>query len=342
MKNPAAHSYLPLSQLLVPPGRQRQEFDPAALLELASSISLYGLFHAIQVRLDGHTLVTGERRVRAIQEHLLPLGKVYTYDGQPVPAGCIPVIAVSSDDPIVLEEIELDENLKRKDLTWKELATTTARLDALRQQQALRKAVAEGSVPDITGLPAGAAIARQLHTVADTAKEVRGSSIGGYQETTRQEILIAKHLDKPEIANAPTLKDAFKALKRLEETGRNQALAAMIGSTYSSDMHKVVQVGADLLVIDQAGSWPVTFALLGSGQGAHPFLGGGDGFRGVGLQLAGDCARPIALENRADLLGADRFHPGGAAENIHHGVRLLRHPLQRSALDFHPELCHLI
>ena len=237
MPNTTPHTFLPLTQLTIPADRQRQDFDPAALMELSSSISQYGLFHAVQVRLDGHTLVTGERRIRAILEHLVPLNKPYTYDGQPVPAGHIPVIAVSSDDPIVLEEIELDENLRRKDLTWKEMATTTARIDTLRQAQALRKAKAEGYVAqDVEST----SLSRLLHTIAATAKEVRGSSIGSYQETTRQEILISKHLDKPEVAGASTLKDAFKALKRLEETDRNRALAIMVGSSYTAAVHQVI------------------------------------------------------------------------------------------------------
>jgi len=269
MPNTTPHTFLPLTQLLIPPDRQRQEFDPAGLMELSSSISQYGLFHAVQVRLDGRTLVTGERRVRAILEHLVPLNKPYTYDGQPVPAGHIPIIAVSFDDPIVLEEIELDENLRRKDLTWKEMATTTARIDALRQAQALRRVA-----PDVP-LPAAEAVnlARLLHSVADTAREVRGSAIGSYQETTRQEILIAKHLDKPEVAGAANLKDAFKALKRLEETDRNKALAIMVGSTYSTDAHQVIH--ANCLTWMQApenqGQFDVILTDPPYGMGAQSF-----------------------------------------------------------------------
>lgn len=213
------YTYLALKHLITPPERQRQDFDPAGLLELAASIAAHGLFHAVQVRQDGVTLVTGERRVRAVLEHMIPLGRRLRYAGELVPEGYIPIIKVGTDDPLALEEIELDENLKRQNLTWQELATTTSRLHALRQAQRTPAA--------------------QVQTVADTAKEVRGSSIGAYQETTRQEILVSAHMHKPEVAKAATLKDAFKALKRIEESDRNRTLAAIVGETYTTAQHQV-------------------------------------------------------------------------------------------------------
>lgn len=225
----ATHTNLHIDDFIIPDDRQRQEFDPSALVELAASIHTHGLFHAVQVRQDGRTLVTGERRLRAIREHMVPLNKRFTYGGQEVPAQCIPIIMVSTNDPLALEEIELDENLKRKDLTWQEMAATTSRLHALRNAQ--KQAVIPA--PLIPGLPVA------LQTIAMTAMEVRGSAIGDYQETTRREILVSQHMNKPEVAGAATLKDAFKALKRLEETDRNKTLARLVGETYTSDQHKM-------------------------------------------------------------------------------------------------------
>lgn len=223
---------IPIADITVPADRQRQEFDEPALLELASSISARGLFHAVQVRPGTTTLVTGERRLRAIRQHLHPLGKSFRYGGELIPPGCVPVIEASSDDPLELEEIELEENTRRRDLTWQENANTTARLHKLRAAQ---KAVASAPL-----LPGTLDVPLSLQTVADTARERTGSSIGYYQELTRQEILVAAHLSKPEVAGAATLKDAFKALKRSEETERNQALARIVGDTYSTDQHRVV------------------------------------------------------------------------------------------------------
>lgn len=221
-----------IKDLIIPAERQRKEFDETKLLELAQSIEKHGLFHAIQIRSDSSTLVSGERRLRAIMKHLLPFKKSFMYNGLVYTDGWVPVVVASSTDPLTLEEIELAENLQRENLTWQEMATTTSRLHNLRVAQAkLKIADAEEiSCPPLVS-----------HTIAQTAIEVRGSAVGEYQETTRKEILVAKHMDKPEVAGAATLKDAFKALKAIEDHDRNRALAAIVGETYRTDIHRIYQ-----------------------------------------------------------------------------------------------------
>lgn len=211
---------IPLSAIRVADNRQRREFEPVSLLELAKSIETYGLFHALQIRKD-NTLVTGERRLRAIKEHLLPMGKSFTYDGEMILPGHIPCIEVTSDDPLVLEAIELDENFRRRDLTWQEHAAAVKRLHDLRQAQ----------------LPPG-----EVQSIPATAAEVIGEKVATPNSivTTRAELLVAEHLDKPAVAAAPTVREALKALKRIEETERNEALALAVGKTLTSGSHKVV------------------------------------------------------------------------------------------------------
>lgn len=211
---------IPFSAIRIPPERQRREFEPVSLLELAKSIETLGLFHALQIRKD-NTLVTGERRLRAVRDHLFPLGKTFSYDGMEMLPGHIPCIEVDSDDPLVLEEIELDENLRRRDLTWQEHATAVKRLHDLRQAQK----------------PLGF-----TQTVAETAAEATGEVIAKPNDivTTRVELLVAEHLHKPEVAAAPTVRDALKVLKRLEETERNEALARAVGKVLTAGSHSVV------------------------------------------------------------------------------------------------------
>lgn len=263
---------LPIASIQVPADRQRTEFDPAAILELAMSIQAHGLFHAIQVRPDGVTLVSGERRLRAITEHLVPFKKGFKYNGQDVPAGEIPIVVAASSDPLVLEEIELAENIQRKDLTWQEMAKTTARLHSLRVAQANAISVASAAVNSDTS--AGV----MTHTIADTAKEIRGSSVGDFQEVTRKEIILAKHLDKPEVAGAANLKDAFKALKRLEDGERNRALALAVGQTYRSDQHEIYNENCLVWMSSEArsGMFDVILTDPPYGMNAQDF-GDGDG-----------------------------------------------------------------
>jgi DNA modification methylase/ParB-like chromosome segregation protein Spo0J len=258
------HKLRPIADLIIPPERQRKEFDPVSLLSLATSIKENGLFHAIQVRQDGQTVVSGERRLRAIKEHLMPFGQGIRYDGTPLDCGVVPIVLASSDDPLELEEIELAENRDRKDLTWKEMAETTARLHALRQAQAAR-----------AGLPP--------QTVAATAIEVRGSAVGSPQEETRKEILVAANLDKPEVANAPDLKSAFKALKRIEDADRNRALALAVGETYSTAAHKVFNTNCLAWMADP--QWHGRFSCIFTdppyGMGAHEFGDGAGRLEGI-------------------------------------------------------------
>ena len=77
-------------------------------------------------------------------------------------------------------------------------------------------------------------------STADIAEEVSGSSEGQYQENTRQDIILGRALADPETAAvlqpATSRKEAFKLLKRYEDTKRNAALGAAFGSAVASEM----------------------------------------------------------------------------------------------------------
>jgi DNA modification methylase len=259
-----APTTIPASTIITPTNRQRQTFDEAALLELANSIKTHGLLHALVVRPDGRTLIAGERRLRAIETHLIPLNIPVSYGGQVLPLGQVPVVPVSADDPLALEEIELDENLKREDLTWQEHAAAVARLADLRKAQALAK-----------GLPAP--------TVAAVSLEVRGSAEGESHETTRRELILAQHLHRPEIAKAKTAKDAFKVLKALDDRERNIALATAVGQTYSSESHQLFQ--ANCLEWMKQPEWQGAFDVICTdppyGMGADKFDNGAGKLLGI-------------------------------------------------------------
>jgi DNA modification methylase len=190
----------------------------------------------------------------------------------------VPVVTANSEDPLVLEEIELAENLDRKDLSWKEVADTHARLHTLRQAQALDRA--QKASPGVA-IPAG--IAQTMHTVADTAREVRGSAAGDNHANTRMEILIAPHLHRPEIAAAPDLKTAFKTLRKLEDVERNRALAVAVGETFHSGLHQIHH--GDCLTLlakpEFAGKFDIICTDPPYGMGADEFGDGGGKLEGI-------------------------------------------------------------
>jgi site-specific DNA-methyltransferase (adenine-specific) len=75
---------------------------------------------------------------------------------------------------------------------------------------------------------------------------VRGSDEGVHQETTRRELLVARHLGDPEVAGAKSVDEGYKVLKRKEEHDRRIKLAAEVGKTYSAETaHKVLNANAE-------------------------------------------------------------------------------------------------
>lgn len=227
----------PADHIQIAPERQRQEFDPQALEELKSSIEARGLMHAVVVRETdkGPFLVAGERRLRALKD-IYALDGVIRYNGEFISHGMVPTVTLGELDPLEAEEAELDENLKRRDLTWQELANAHARLHKLRQAQAAQRA------PTVTTMPDGGTIvSTPLHTIADTAKEIHGRSDGDFGNNVRKELIVSKHLDKPEVAKAKNLDEAFKILKRSEQAEANRELAAKVGATFTAELHRLYQ-----------------------------------------------------------------------------------------------------
>lgn len=208
------------SKIIITEGRQRQTFDPQAMAELSEAIAARGLMHPIVMREtpEGLVLVAGERRMRAIRDMRL-LGGTLRFNGAVVPDGEYPYVTLGQLSPLEAEEAELQENLARQDLTWQENAAAMAKLHSLRSRQAQ----AEGRV----------------HTVADTAMETKGRSDGGYQAAVRKDLVVAKFLHIPEVAKAKTADEAFKILKRQEETQKNVALAAEVGKTFTQSVHEL-------------------------------------------------------------------------------------------------------
>lgn len=215
--------------ILIPPNRQRREFDPAELSKLGVSIRETSLLHPVVLREEegAFWLVAGERRVRAVSD-LYATGEVTAirHDNQEVAAPFIPYVTLGELDELAREEAELEENVCRRDLTWQELAAATARLSTLRTKQAEAK-----------GLPPP--------TTTDLAVEIHGATEGRKWERTRNQLIVSKHLADPEIAGAKTLDDAVKTIKRKEETARRVQLAADVGRTYTAESaHRVEHTSA--------------------------------------------------------------------------------------------------
>lgn len=212
--------YLHIDSITISPDRQRHYFDPDSFTELQNSVERLGLIHAITVAADG-TLVAGERRLRVLK-NLHFMGISVLYDGKPLPPDMVPCILPSEETALMHHEIELEENITRADLTWQE------KCEALRRLQALRKAQAErAQMPE--------------PTVASLAIETEGRSDGAYHEKVRKSLIVSKHLDKPEIAKAKSVDEAFKILKKQEVQEQNAQRAAEMGTVAATERLSVMQ-----------------------------------------------------------------------------------------------------
>lgn len=276
---------LPADSLLIPDNRQRRDFDPQLLAELAQSIKTNQLLNPITTRrsAQGVVLVAGERRVRAIRDYLWATGESFSFAGEVVPEGLVPCVDMGELDPLQAEEAELEENIRRTDLSWQEKATATARLAALRSAQAAARG--EPPVP-----------------VAEIAKEVRGSAIGSAHTDTRDEIILAKYLHDPEVRAAPTAREGMKVLKRKESLARNAALAEEVGRTFSAGSHTLLNEDAIEWLEETAedGRYDVICTDQPFGMGADEF--GDSGGKAAGAHAYAD-DDAVFLACRTALLG---------------------------------------
>lgn len=211
-----------ISEITISANRQRKEFDPESLTDLANSISSVGLLHAPVMREDSGgklSLVAGERRLRALEVVWL-MGDGVRYNGAQFAPYEVPYVTLGELSILEAEEAELDENLKRRDLSWQERSEALGRLHELRKKQAIE--------------------AGESHVIADTLREIDTTDYG----QDRQALLLAPHLDNPVVAGAANIKDAFKALKKQEDRERNLALAEQVGQNYNSAVHTLVHADA--------------------------------------------------------------------------------------------------
>lgn len=263
-------TFAPLTSIIVSPERQRREFEPGALNELAESIETNGLMHAPVVRHDGDrlVLVAGERRLRAIAD-LHELGRLFRYQGEFVPIGQVPYVTLGQLGYLEAWEAELEENIRRVDLTWQERAQATASLMELRTAQA-----SEGGKPR----PTVSDIAREVRDVPEAHGGQGGSVQGSYQTDTRHELIVSRFLHDPDVAKASTLKEAVKVLKKKEAAAQNASLAEAVGRTYSSAVHRLEQANClEWLRTAPEASWDIILTDPPYGMGADEFGDSGQG-----------------------------------------------------------------
>ncbi len=271
---------IPIDQIIIAPNRQRREFDPNTHMELVESITHHGLIHPIVLRIEGdkYVLVAGERRLRALRD-MSDLGYSLRHDNTAITPGQVPYTYLGELEPLAAEEAEYEENVRRSDYTWAERAAATERLADIRRRIAER---------DGTELPTTASIAAEVRDV--------GPNRGYPVEQTRRELIVAQHLDDPEVAGAKTLDEAWKTLKRKETSAKNLALGLEVGKTFSSASHTILNEDSCLWMAQQA---PAQFDVILSDP---PYGMGADEFGDSGGTTAGSHSYSDSAEHFTGLM----------------------------------------
>ncbi len=241
-----------LEQIHADPNRQRKTFDGSKIIELANSIQVLGLLQPIVLQHDG-TLVAGERRTKALR-HLEAMGVSIRCGDETFAPGDAPVIFFDSDNELKLWEAQLDENIKRENLTWQEQASAVELLHRLRKAT------------------------NPAQTTGKTAAEIYGlaseTSNGSYGTGVRDSIIVSKHLEDKEIASAGSIKDAMKILKKREKHQRLVRLSENIDVKTLSSQHSLYH--SDFRSVDiPPGSVDVILTDPPYGMGAQGFGDGG-------------------------------------------------------------------
>jgi ParB/RepB/Spo0J family partition protein len=228
---------LPLDQIkVVRDARQRKKIDVAGLLD---SVKARGVYNPIIVTRD-KVLVAGERRLEASRQ-----------------AGLqdIPVRFAEDLDPIELQIVELEENLKREDLGWKDLVQSIVRIHELYNN----KATASG---------------------ADWSQQRTAEAIGVSQGLISLYLRVWEDFQDERVQSAGSVREAYNMLTRRDNRAQGSALEELLGATNEIAAAAAGPAPEESRLIDGT-------AAQGQGQ-ANPASDGPDmAGRGHGTQTTG-------------------------------------------------------
>lgn len=194
---------------VVPGTRMRQ--DLGDIETLAASIKLYGLIQPIVVNQD-NVLVAGGRRLAACRQAGLTE---------------VPVVYKETLSEDALRELELEENVRRKDMSWQERCISIAEIHTLKSRNA--------------------ALAGTQWGMRETGELLNLGSPSSVQYA----VSVAKCLraNDKEIAACPNMSDALRLLLRRKEDEANRLL--MASTHVATAANKAASASAPAVVIPE-------------------------------------------------------------------------------------------
>lgn len=243
--------------------RQRTEIIQTDLLDLKASILKFGLLHPpVFAELDGRwRLVAGERRLRAI-DSIAEDETFFLCNGQTILPGEVPITLVTELTAEDLFEAELDENIKRVDLSWQDRVKALAALHRMRlgeNPKQTYKATADEII---------------AKTSSDTSAPKHPTYVGS---KVREASVIAEHLSDPKVSKARNATEAFQLALQAEEAQFAAELHRRRGSLVQATHEVLIRCGDSRLILPEldAGQFDLILTDPPYGLGANT----GSGYR---------------------------------------------------------------
>ena len=294
--------YILVEKIYVAEDRQRQEFQQQALLDLMQSLrEPHGQLQAIVVKPEKdlpngctHTLIAGERRLRAVtqiyqSQNLAVFGggtpEGINFNGSPLPLGTIACIASDAyKDIVTMLEAEFAENEQRQSFTFVERSAAIHKIATLKKRQEEEKRAAAGDIPkeklrpSFAGLAGGIMNKQVVKETAAATSPTKFATPASIQNTACAiktiEMLNSDKTPeavKKQLNAATSQKEALKIISAAEKAATRHKLGMEIASS-KKKAHRILRGDCLTLLQHEA---DFTYDILLSdpiyGMGAHKF-----------------------------------------------------------------------
>lgn len=221
MENPNVQ-FIKITNIHVREGRQRGEFDAEKLRDLESSIAEKGLLHPIGVEThpeypDQFYLIYGERRLRSFFGLYKGENTIH-FGGDPIPPDCIAAAVYPVLTPLLRAELELEENIRRDDLSWHERVKA---LDAIAKLH-----------PELNNVELAQQLAPKMNIGPKSAAD-----------QLTQATSIMAHMQVPAVARARTQREAYQAVLKHKE---NRIAAVLASRAKDVNDHRIQITHGDM------------------------------------------------------------------------------------------------
>lgn len=213
-----------VEDIQVPDGRQRTDNAEEHITKLAQSIKDIGLIHAITLDRDGR-LVAGWCRYHAVKQ----LASEYDYGGARVPPLTIPVVYTHKTSPRDLQLIELEENIRRKDLSPMDKAKAIASLHQVKlhenPQQTMKETAQE--LAELRGKPAPTSEDREVAESLMLVPFAEDPDVMKAKSRSEAVRIVRKKMENSLLSTLGALENGGASFKRKQEVFQGDSTALL-------------------------------------------------------------------------------------------------------------------